>query len=224
MTRWEFTLQRALETAAENLRMLFIGDVHGLFPQYQSIIDGTPDDTCQLGDMGLGFGRSWPEKFPTKDRFIRGNHDNPAICRRHPNYLGEYGIIPEISLFYLSGAWSIDQLLRTAGIDWWADEQLYKSDLDSAVALYTQVKPSFVVTHDCPTSVRKTMFKGRPAFNTRTDVALQEMLDAHVPTTWLFGHHHVLWKNKISNCDFICLDELSTHSIPDMKWPAKPQP
>lgn len=94
--------------------MFLIGDVHGKFDRYGEILTGLPC-SIQLGDMGIGFGLDdlFPKADPTKHRFLRGNHDNPELCRRHPNYLGDFGF--EFGIFFISGAFSVDRHLRTMG-------------------------------------------------------------------------------------------------------------
>ena len=198
--------------------MLFIGDVHGLWKKYEDVIASTTDDTCQLGDLGIGFGKHWLKRIPRKDRFIRGNHDDPMKCRRHANYLGDYGFDAGANLFYVSGAWSIDWAQRIPEVSWWSEEELSDARLKMALTLFRESKPTVVVTHDAPASLYPQLIGNRRLINTRTSLALQEMLNAHAPEIWLFGHHHLLWKSKIANCQFVCLDELSTFSIPNLKW------
>ena len=74
---------------------LFIGDVHGKFGPYKRICKEYRD-TIQVGDMGVGFidrytNRSYsnPPHYAMKagnHRFIRGNHDNPGVCRKHSQW------------------------------------------------------------------------------------------------------------------------------------------
>ena len=72
----------------------FIGDVHGKYGRYETILKNSDLPTIQVGDMGVGFfhrdyeGTLRPFANPPYDkmvagnhRFIRGNHDNPYVCR-----------------------------------------------------------------------------------------------------------------------------------------------
>jgi hypothetical protein len=43
-------------------------------------------------------------ELPPEHKFLRGNHDDPKLCGKHPNYLGEYGYLPDDELFFVSGA------------------------------------------------------------------------------------------------------------------------
>lgn len=209
--------------------LTLIGDVHGKTGQYCHKLPQF-ERSIQLGDMGLGFkgvGLPPPGTVPpdfTKHRFIRGNHDNPAKCQRHPGYLGEFGFLPEDNIFYIGGAFSIDREWRTEGIDWWADEQLSYQQLDDAIKLYLDAKPRFVVSHECPQKTSQWILldligqyavaKGA-CINTRTCQAMQNMLEGHQPEAWIFGHYHIDKFLKVPgfNTQFVCRAELSTITL-----------
>lgn len=74
----------------------FIGDVHGNWKRYKKIINDC-DTSIQVGDFGVGFISKITEQVhsnPPYDhmkrgdhRFIRGNHDNPNVCKSiHSGY------------------------------------------------------------------------------------------------------------------------------------------
>ena len=70
--------------------MLFIGDVHGCFNPYKKVTESA-DSSLQLGDMGNGFrtrmnkgGVTRSPELNHNHKFIRGNHDDPSVCRSHP--------------------------------------------------------------------------------------------------------------------------------------------
>jgi hypothetical protein len=206
------------------------------------------DKSLQIGDMGIGFrGVKLPaqdgQNYPLNHRFIRGNHDNPAECRRHPNYAGEYGYWDEEGLFFLGGAWSIDQQWRTEGKNWWRDEEQDMSSLGNAGALYCHLKPRIVATHEAPTVAAMEMLRGDipvimreyleefktslvhtdPAYlkykenigfkNTRTSQCLQNMLEFHQPEHWVFGHYHKRHNFEYKGTQFHCLPELDVMEI-----------
>ena len=204
--------------------MLLIGDVHALFSNYKEIIKRSgKKKSLQLGDYGLGF----PDTMGGIDlsdvegthQFLRGNHDNPAVCSASPYYIGDYGICSGDfidgrydSLFYLSGAWSIDKAYRTVGISWWEAEELSYSELLMAIKCFEENKPEIVCSHDCPNRVLKQLYPGR-YLPTRTSDAMESMLEIHEPSYWFFGHHHVSKRIKIGNTLFVCLNELETLDI-----------
>lgn len=204
--------------------MRIIGDVHGHIGAYLLLVEraeGQP--TFQVGDMAVGFQGVNLPKMSEKNRFIRGNHDSPSECRKHPNYAGDYGYDEENRLFYLGGAWSIDQKWRTEGVSWWRDEELSYEELEKAADLYWDKKPEIVVTHDCPEEIGKLMVSISPSFyiigvegvkrsekiGTRTGHALQRMWEEHKPKKWIFGHYHQDRNLVARGTEFTCLNELS---------------
>lgn len=203
---------------------LLTGDVHGLFYDYKQILkDYKPDFSLQLGDMGVGFPDS-PKLFLNdiqgKHYWLRGNHDNPEISRKHSNYIGDYGILKGSyiedrfnKLFYISGAWSIDQEWRTPNISWWEDEQLSYEELCSAINKYNEEQPDIVCSHDCPTMVLHELYPSRGVIPTRTSQAMDTMFMSRKPSYWFFGHHHVSWRKNIDGCLFVALNELEIIDI-----------
>jgi len=171
--------------------LIFCSDLHGNFSYLRNVIDGFSDcRIIQLGDLGIGFaGYPWPESWSSHFSFIRGNHDSPEICRKHPNYLGDYGYIEDAGLFYLSGASSIDREIRTAGVNWWDGEQLSFLELKDVIRLYAEKRPKILITHTAPQAFFKKLGVTRPLPD-RTSDAIQVMLDAWRPAVYIFAHFH----------------------------------
>ena len=204
--------------------MLLVGDIHGNFDIYDSLIKDEKE-SIQLGDYGLGFpieeaytaenslkvknGLTYHEA-PEGHLFLRGNHDQPNMCKSHPRYLGDFGMFRG-EVFYLSGAWSIDQDFRTPGIDWWREEELSYAQLQDAVDLFAKEMPRVVVSHDAPFVVTEIIHHGEGIRN-RTCHAMDAMLDEFMPDYWYFAHHHVSWEGKIPNWNtkFKCLNVYET--------------
>ena len=127
------------------MKVHFLGDIHGDFGELTKIADNVSKKygdipMLQLGDMGIGFipyvnkhtGKVCggdPESLPENLFFFAGNHDNREKCKTYPNYLGDFGYNEKLKIFFISGAWSIDMLQRTPGLDWWYNEQLDYSQL-----------------------------------------------------------------------------------------------
>jgi predicted phosphodiesterase len=188
--------------------MLIIGDVHGKIKQYHALLEGH-DQSIQVGDLGVGFVDV--PRIGLAHIFLRGNHDDPQLCQKHPNYLGDWGYLKEDKIFYISGAWSIDYSSRTVGVDWWPDEELSYEELDKVIRRFEKEKPEIVISHDCPTFIKYKM--GKHLFKTRTDQALQACFDVHEPKLWVYGHYHL---SSVIQCDktqFRCLNELETFRI-----------
>lgn len=190
------------------MSITIIGDVHGYTKSYQKWLRDNLDPehrSIQIGDMGLGFpgvglpAPGTPAVGPSH-KFFRGNHDAPAKCRQHPNYLGDYGYLEQDKLFWVAGAFSIDKMWRVEDVSWWADEELSYPELEKAIDLYLQVKPRFVLSHDCPEKASQTLLYSMSGdyfaakaecITSRTCQALQAMLNLHQPEKWIFGHYHV---------------------------------
>ena len=186
------------------------------------------DESIQLGDFGVGFQqKTWDKKrcrtkiVPTNfyaslnHVFCRGNHDNPLVCKNHPNCLSTYGIYKNI--FYIAGAYSIDWGWRTNGIDWWSDEELSADQLYRCLDIFEKTKPNIVVSHECPQRVLSLLHSN--IIPTRTGQALDAMFEVHQPKYWFFGHHHVSWKGKVGQTEFQCLNELEVVCINELIQP-----
>ncbi len=208
-----------------------IGDIHGNFNEYSFYNLGVgrtrhmgdpvpPERSVQVGDFGIGFySPYWHEsvndwmKVHTGHRFIRGNHDNPAMCKNMAGYIADGTV--ENDVMYIGGAWSIDHAYRTEGVDWWRDEELSIDELNKLVDVYKTVKPRVMITHDCPTQVAWDMFlfrgdglAGGQQIKTRTAEALQAMWEYHQPEEWYFGHWHITRDTTLHDTKFQCLGEL----------------
>lgn len=204
--------------------MILIGDTHGKTAKLVQILDKLPPEkrVIQLGDMGLGFaGVDLPQQR-NNFQFIRGNHDDPAECRKHPNYLGDYGFLPKEETFYIGGAFSIDRAYRVQGISWWSDEELSTLELGRAFDLYVASKPRIVISHECPSHAGFQMLQTQhgPYFaakgdccHSRTSQALQAMFEAHAPERWYFAHYHIDSEFEIGPTKFRCCAELSACEV-----------
>jgi predicted phosphodiesterase len=196
----------------------FVGDVHGHFSEFLAMCNLYKDSDyiIQVGDVGFGF-RDTLEysniELPQNVKFIRGNHDDPAICRKHPNYLGEFGYNKDVNLFYISGAYSIDKAWRVPGVSWWDEEELSYNNLQNVAELWSTVKPDVVVTHDCPKSIQSILVSHHHADDNRTNGALEFLFNEHKPKFWVFGHHHVYKRDKVLGTTFQCLPELGIITI-----------
>lgn len=199
----------------------FIGDVHGYWGRYRRAIRDVPF-SIQVGDMGVGFysyrhGEVLPASNPpfsnmSKGRhlFIRGNHDNPDVCKRQRYWIPDGTMVEGI--FCLGGAASMDRTHRIEGMDWWPDEELSTAELEEHVSRYAALKPDIVCTHECPDSVARDVMApyrvGRIDDGSRTRKALECMLQLHRPRFWVFGHWHTPVQFMREGTTFRCLAEL----------------
>lgn len=201
----------------------FIGDVHGKYRRYKKIIKNHKD-TIQVGDMGVGFynQRLWRDfqrkkmsSNPPYDRmveanarFIRGNHDNPFVCKTHSQCIPDGHV--EGDMMFMGGALSIDRALRVEGISYWEEEELSYRELLDIQAKYLDVKPKIMVTHDCPETVAGHLFSSMILEPSRTRQALDLMWNMYKPEVWIFGHWHMRRDQVLIGTRFICLEELGT--------------
>lgn len=194
------------------------------------------DCSLVVGDLGIGFpdvsyesedGASFIRDIPLQHKFIVGNHDDRSLSYKHPNCLGDYGYDEHSGIFYVSGGFSIDRKYRSQYIDWWADEELSPGQMDSALKLYEEVKPSIVVAHECPTEVKHFVITNsmKKEITSRTEELLQKMIDIHRPDCFIFGHHHNRVEVNIGGTEYICLDTVSSGAygrcifeIPGITW------
>lgn len=189
--------------------MRYIGDVHGKYRQYKPIIKGAPA-SIQVGDMGVGFRRAQGPNIgeiygnpphalmvERNAKFIRGNHDNPAVCKGHSQWIPDGQYDPETRTMLTGGADSIDKQFRIKDYSWWEDEELSYAALAKILLDYERFKPEIMVTHDAPQEIaheviRPLLMQNYSKFETtRTRQAFQVMLQAHRPKIWIFGHYHV---------------------------------
>lgn len=181
--------------------MRIIGDVHGKMDRYKKVI-AKCDESVQLGDMNFTYEAL--NDVSLDHRFIKGNHDGYNIT--DPHELGDYGVHRFMDMFYVRGALSIDRMYRMPGVDWFEEEQITMRAMIEAIEKYTKLKPSVMLSHDCPQSVCEQLFGYTDKPLTRQ--GLQVMFENHQPDLWIFGHHHHSKNEVINGTNFICLKEL----------------
>lgn len=214
------------------MRITFIGDVHGKTHTYQKMLRQkfAGQRTFQIGDMGIGFSGTpglHKDIMTSGDhKWIRGNHDDPAKCAalRDRGYAGEYGYYPDIKMFFLGGAYSIDHMYRVPGTSWWYDEELSYPQLSDAITMYQELKPEIVATHEVPTEAATWMLtqvlggwrtEKLRCGESRTALALQQMFTLHQPKEWVFGHYHAKKSFEWKGTKFTCVPELGVYTIAD---------
>lgn len=209
------------------MKTRLIGDIHGMMYDYKAFsLNNWDGPSIQIGDFGIGFGQGdyWHENVNAfhsdgTHRFIRGNHDNPTICKKEM-----VGYIPdgtvENDVMFIGGAWSIDNpnappgwYRRTVDLDWWEDEECSNEEFYRFAEIYATIKPRVMITHDCPHSVAGEMFWGSgflkgPRYRTRTGDFLQTLFEMHQPEEWYFGHWHKTMAYKSGRTTFQCIGEL----------------
>ena len=118
-------------------------------------------------------------------------------------------------MFFVRGAWSIDQAFRTPGFDWFVEEQLSYEELGDAVLAYAELKPEIMLSHEAPYSLLPYLnlnveFAQRYGHTTnmiptRTNLALDNMFKTHKPKLWVLGHYHRYFDQVIDGTRFVIL-------------------
>jgi hypothetical protein len=195
-----------------NPKLIVIGDVHGKLLKYRNILDKHKSfSSIQVGDFGFQKHHDWHIKHidGDKHKINFGNHDYyPYLFEKHS--LENYSLINN-EIMTIRGAFSIDKIYRTEGVDWFANEELNYGDMKAAIDFYETNKPKIVISHDCPHEIRKLLF-GIEAKSITTN-GLQIMLEIHKPELWIFGHHHTSIDEVIDGVRFRCLAELETMKL-----------
>lgn len=209
-------------------RIRIVGDVHGKMGGYEDVLKQAKKDevpTLQIGDFG--FKKSYEMRdmllqkhgLEVEDHtFFGGNHDEYPVLESY-QHLGDFGHVPNIpKSFFVRGAQSPDKNRRTPGYDWFPEEELSYRDLDKALAWYRDAKPRIVFSHDAPESAARVIFEDRLILKDRTSTMLGEMLKAHEPEIWIFGHWHTDVDQKVGDTRFVCLPELSIFDLQPNKY------
>jgi hypothetical protein len=206
------------------MSLFLIGDPHGRIDEYLRLLASLPPGSrsIALGDLYLGRpGVALPE-LPPEHKFLGGNHDDPALCRAHRNYLGDFGYLPDDELFFLSGAQTASWRVLGNSKYWYADEEMSGSALNDAIALYKETRPKIVISHTAPSEAASEVLKdlnGSYFLNKRGDVesrtsrALQEMFEVHQPLAWYLGHFHINREFLIGETKFRCLAEMAGFEV-----------
>jgi len=181
-------------------KIRLLGDVHADYRTWLGLTDDC-EASIQLGDFGIGFAE--PPPWRPNHVFIRGNHDNPELCKKREDYLPS-GVLCG-NIFPIGGAFSIDQHLRTEGVDWWRDEEHSYAELNDLIDKVVELKPAIIVSHAAPSSVVRYLF-GFEA-QSRTEQALQRIFEIHQPKVWAFAHYHIHRIKTICGTNFVALNE-----------------
>lgn len=192
-----------------------IGDVHGKYGQYHRLLRKARH-TIQIGDFGFDY-NTLSNVDAEQHRILGGNHDNYDEIEKWPHFLGNHGVhsVPGFGdLFFVRGGFSIDRHIRIEGHDWWRKEELDMGECYTAMTEYGIVRPDFVVTHACPTTIVPHVTESPWIAPSRTCQLLERLFGTHQPKTWVFGHYHKSFDAIIDGTRFVCLDELECLDLP----------
>lgn len=235
--------------------MRYIGDVHGNMYHYKRIIEGC-SKSVQVGDFGIGYrdiiDKSFVDSIPNPDyvhhnfsmdhRFIRGNHDNPEVCKLCNNWIPDGTV--EGNTMFIGGASSIDKKIKRSqfpwwpdttldaakvkklqeqygnsvvfeGFNWWADEEISYTSFEKIFEKYSKTRPEIVVSHECPDMLVEYLKPYAYKEKSATRMAFDTLFEIHRPQLWIFGHWHVDFDSKVRDTRFICLNINQYVDFPD---------
>lgn len=213
---------------SNNLHPYFrvIGDVHGqpCIPAYLKRAKKA-EYSLQLGDLAGHNYKFLNELDPLHHKVIAGNHEvfnagSDWYFRNIDHFLGDFGqwTIPNFQdMFYVRGGMSLNKKEKEARGVWSIEEELGVPKLQEAIELYAFLRPEFVVTHECPLSIVQHVANPMTSHNlgfahsiirTKTNQALDAMLEIHQPKIWIFGHYHTYMSKHIDGTHFICLNQM----------------
>lgn len=197
--------------------MLLIGDVHGKINKYWSILQKYKDQrSVQVGDFGFQKQHDWHIEHidSSQHKIVFGNHDYyPYVYMNHSYGDFHSEEIDGLKYFFVRGAKSIDAQMRTEGLDWFREEELRYGIWRELLDAYAEVQPDVVVSHDCPNTVKNSLFKYGYDTYSLTNHLLQECFEIYQPLQWFFGHHHKSKNELINGTSFHCLAELETYEL-----------
>lgn len=200
------------------MKLRLIGDIHGQADHHLTLA-GEADYSIQIGDYGFRY--NWLYKLDlARHRFFGGNHDNYDEINQSPYCLGDFGPIthiPELKekMFFVRGAWSIDHMYRSVGVDWWEEEELSMERCNEAVAAYAEYKPDILLSHEGPLHIlqalglnpafAKSMGYSESLIKTRTNQMLDAMFCHHRPKLYVFGHYHKDFDFTLDGTRYVCI-------------------
>jgi hypothetical protein len=203
-----------------------IGDVHGqpCIPSYLKRASKA-EYSLQVGDLAGHNYRFLNQLDPHHHKVIAGNHEvyntgSEWYFRNVPHFLGNFGqwSIPNFDdIFYVRGGLSLNYKSKQANGTWSIEEECSVIELQQAIELYSFLKPDFVVTHECPLRmveyVTNPMVAHKFGFSnslirTKTNQALDAMMEIHQPKIWVFGHYHKYLSKHLDGTHFVCLNQM----------------
>lgn len=213
--------------------IIVTGDLHGDWGRLNALIASKrPEIILQCGDFGwwpqlevkkpilYGLQKKWTHKGlktgNTSVYFCDGNHEqHPVLVQDgmiHEMYdnvfhasRGSVLTLPDgRNVLFIGGAASVDKDMRTAGYDWFPEENISEVEFERCFDL--DCKIDIVISHTCPNCFGVEGFLGK--INDGNRFALQQILIKFKPKQWFFGHWHkeMAGVHKPTGAVWRCLD------------------
>lgn len=226
--------------------VVICGDIHGEFEKlvYQCCVRHKMRDTLIIvaGDCGFGFHyigkynflydhilKSRLEESNCFLAMVRGNHDDPVyfdgnrFVKQNMVAVPDYSVLTACGhqILCIGGATSVDRIKRTAGKDYWTDEQPV-FDHDKLVALkYEGYQIDTVVAHCAPSFCENitppdwvfqladenpSLLEDLKSDRMTMDNILKDLkIDRHPLRRWFYGHYHHSWNAEIDGIRYTML-------------------
>jgi hypothetical protein len=214
----------------EQGRVGIAGDWHGNVAwatrAVRQICRSGPRVILHLGDFGIWPGREGRDYLFRLDAalaaasaelwFVEGNHDDfTQLARLPPGPDGREQVTERIwhlprgyrwrwgdrDWLALGGAVSLDRAVRTAGVDWWPEEEITRRQAESVIA---GGPADVMVTHECPAGIEHAFPppppQWAPADLRRSDAhqsLLREIVVAVRPRWLMHGHLHLGYQRRV---------------------------
>jgi Icc-related predicted phosphoesterase len=220
----------------EKYKIIAVGDLHGDWGSINSLIQKKkPDMILQCGDFGwwpiaevnvpimYSTKKRWKLKgikpHETKVYFCDGNHEQfselpqNGIRELYKNVFhvgrGNTITLPDGRVvLFIGGASSVDKGNRTAGVDWFPEEDIKMSEFDLALS---HERVDIIISHTCPIEfepIKGFIHHGNMSIKYK-DVnrfALGTILRKYEPKKWFFGHWHTFATGTYKRTNWTCLD------------------
>jgi hypothetical protein len=169
-----------------------------------------------LGDFGIWPGRDGHDYLTALTGaladadaelwFVDGNHEDfSQLARLQPGPDGRSPVTDRIwhgrEWLALGGAVSVDRALRTAGVNWWPEEEI---TWRQAGAVIDAGHADVMVTHDCPAGVPHSFPPPPPSWSAadlrRSEAhhgLLREVVLAVEPRWLMHGHLHIGYQRRV---------------------------
>lgn len=213
-------------------KLNLIGDLHGAKYWYQDICYRS-QYSIQLGDIHNSpiVSEYFSGLNPDRHRYIHGNHDW-LVEPLPPHYMGKFGLwhIEDLDLRigFISGAYSVDRKRRMglAKFDPYdaedaafitemsqtdpvhENEELEYHELEEAIEFMCEEQPDVIVSHTAPLAIYDNLdlLPHYGVIKSRTNQALDVVLENCKPSLWAFGHFHQDKFFEHSNVTFACVN------------------
>ena len=202
------------------MKVLVMGDTHGNWGYLNKIIEKKqPEVILQTGDFGYWenfseYQLSMIKNGDTKIYFCDGNHENHSLLKQNGMIQevakniyhcqrGSLLNLNNINILFVGGAESVDKRFRTAGFDWFPEENITQREFN-IIMNHSKEDVDVVISHTCPLEFKVMENDCKGGDSNR--VVLSRVLEKYSPTLWYFGHWHLYTKGQYKNTTWTCLD------------------